>query len=575
MRPWLLAIVMAMMAMVAPPALASNFTIEGSNNTFIIKRDNTSTKEMVYYRTVSMSALAGVHFTHASDRVVFQVGDDSYTVTVDETAASSLSDVYHYQTDNFRSYRFEVLDYRMQPLVTKTRKITYGDNYKVNTTYLNKSVTDLIYFTDAGNWASGSGNNYLDIYYEASQYGYIQVTDAGYSQGGHPISVDQVFNGNTGVRNFLSSLGCKMYTTIGFTQKEEADGYQYIQVLADNNSTYDGNDGNGTVSTPSTSRYKACFILSYNPSGSVMEDDHYQFFPHRYDYVDKASEISAGISNYEFDYDNSHLYKQAYRSNSFKATTSGSLVLPVTTSFLFLRFDAAGSGSDTWDFKNLFARVALVDPNAPAQLATPVLSTGPYLVGGTFYVSVIFKEPVHYSTAPTLNTSWGSMSCVGGVGSNVLTFKGTITNNLGTALKVSGLSGTVTDLAGNSFTWTSSSKTFSAAVSSGTYTLATANTEFTGLDDEYVLSDNSPIEPHPTIYFYKGKMTEANRVTLAETQTTPLRGPTIPRQAQAPSPPRAQATTPAPPVPPSPSAGLPTPCAYIITTVPTITPTWP
>ena len=43
------------------------------------------------------------------------------------------------------------------------------------------------------------------------------------------------------------------------------------------------------------------FILSYDPSGSVMSDDHYQFFPHRYDYIDKATETSNGISHYEFD----------------------------------------------------------------------------------------------------------------------------------------------------------------------------------------------------------------------------------------------------------------------------------
>ncbi|MBP5561044.1 MAG: BspA family leucine-rich repeat surface protein, partial [Muribaculaceae bacterium] len=455
-------------------AHASDFTIEVDGNRFTIKRDNTTTQEKVYFRTVSQSALDGVHFTGKSGIAVFQVGDDSYPITINETAGSSLSDVYHYQTDASRTYRFEVLDTRGILLSYKNRTISYGNEYKVPTTQLNSSITDLIYFTDAGNFASGSGNKYLDVYNTDSQSGYTQVRDGGYGQGVHNIDVAPLFSNNDNLKNYFRSiLGCSMYATIGFTQKEENDGYQYIQILANNESTYDGTDSDGSVSTPSISLYKACFILSYSPSGSVMSNDHYQFFPHRYDYVDKATEISNGISHYEFDYDNSHLYRQAYRNTSFKANNSGSLVLPLTVNTLNVRFNAKGGGNDhdEWDFKNLFARLALVDETAPRQSATPVLNPGPYNVGSNFYVSVIFNEPVKYTTAPTLTTTWGTMTAMAGHGSNVLTFKGTISTSTthGTALNVTALGGgTITDLAGNAYTG-SVSQSFGSATAVARY----------------------------------------------------------------------------------------------------------
>ena len=183
-------------------AWSSNFTIEVDGSKFTIKRDDTSTFERVLYRTVSQSALDGVHFTGKSGEVTFSVGDDSYSFTITETDATTLEQVYHYQTDSYRTYRFEVLDVRGQLLTSKSRTISYGNEYKVPTTYLNKSITDLIYFTDAGNWASGSGNKYKDIYNEASQVDYIPVTDAGYGNNGPSIiSVDNIFDGNTGVKD--------------------------------------------------------------------------------------------------------------------------------------------------------------------------------------------------------------------------------------------------------------------------------------------------------------------------------------------------------------------------------------
>ena len=428
-------------------AASSTFSIAGSGNQFIVSRsgEGTNYAETVRYRTVSLSAYAGQHYTANYGTLAFAADQTAITNYVTVTTPSTAA--YRYQTGASRSYRFEITDIGGFPITNAVRSITTGT--QLSTTYLNREVTDLVYFTSGGSIASGSGNKYLDVTYGPSSY--RQVTDGGYNQAVHTVGTGSLYGNNADLRTFLDGIGCKMYATVYFTQKEEQDGYQYIQILADNATTYDGNDPNGAVDTPSTSIYKACFILSYTPSGSVMEDDHYQFFPHRYDYVDKAAETSAGVSHYEFDYDNSHLYEQKFRNNtpSYRTSTSGSLVLATSVNNLNIRFDAAGSGGDTWDFKNLKVRLALVDTASPVKLtASAAAAPGVHARGNDLYVSVAFNEPVTCSSA-SLTTTWGTLSHNSGSGSNVLTFKGKISASASGNLNITSWSGTIKDLAGN------------------------------------------------------------------------------------------------------------------------------
>ena len=176
------------------------------------------------------------------------------------------------------------------------------------------------------------------------------------------------------------------------------DGYQYIQIHT--GSTYDGDDPDGKVNDPVNSLYKACFILSYESSGSVETTPHTQFFPHRWDYADNNAQHSAnGWLWQEFDYTNAHLYAQKFLTPSLRAENSGSLVLPPTVNSLNVRFDAAGSGGDDWDFKDLKVRLALVDTNAPTVVACSV-APGRHAKGNTLYLSVAFSELVTISGSP-------------------------------------------------------------------------------------------------------------------------------------------------------------------------------
>ena len=425
-------------------------SVDGNVVTFTITRINTSVAETVNYRLVNLSAFAGQHYNvtkvngvnsnELSGQFTFTAGDEtSRTVTVTEKTAST--DAYKYQTGTNRSYKLEITDIEGFYLADNTRSFTTGTQFTGS--YVNQSITDLVYF-QSGSVKSGSGNKYLDVAHSGTNNSEKMIDD-GYDYDNSTlctVSTDNLFNSNNDLRTRLNGLGYRMYATVYFQQREVDDGYQYIQILADNASTYDGKDGDGKIDNgPSTSLYKAAFILT--KTENVCTSWKYQAFPHRTD---------DHTSSTEFDYSDSYLYAQKFKSAtpSYRATTSGSLVLTPTVSNINVRFDSNGSGEDTWYLKNLKVRLALVDETAPTCMVISV-APGHHAKGNKVYVSVAFNEIVTSSDAK-LTTSWGTLSLENGTsGSNVLSFSGTIDPSASGTLEITGKSGTISDLAGNEF----------------------------------------------------------------------------------------------------------------------------
>ena len=88
----------------------SSWTVTNSNgnsNTFTIKRSETGYAQTVHFRTVSLSAYAGQHFTAVDMDYTFPANEDEKTVTVSELTPSG---AYVYQTADSRKYGFEVTD---------------------------------------------------------------------------------------------------------------------------------------------------------------------------------------------------------------------------------------------------------------------------------------------------------------------------------------------------------------------------------------------------------------------------------------------------------------------------------
>ena len=70
---------------------SSTFSVTNADNIFTITRTETVEVETVNYRTVSLSALAGKHFTEATGSLEFAVGESEKMVTVTETAIGDIS----------------------------------------------------------------------------------------------------------------------------------------------------------------------------------------------------------------------------------------------------------------------------------------------------------------------------------------------------------------------------------------------------------------------------------------------------------------------------------------------------
>ena len=428
----------------------------GTTTTFTITRTDATTAQEVRYRTVDITALRPYHYDGAAGRLTFAVGETSKTVTVTEVASADITNVLcRYQSGTRREYRFEVTDMYGFLLAETTRRITYSSAYQFSNNHINRNPTPLVYINKVTYDSTLGSSQYYDVQYAASTNNPITVTDGGYQQAVHTVPLSGIFTAYSQPADYLNAIGDKLYATVCFYSSDVQDGYHYIQVLADNATTYDGNDPNGAVNTPSTSLYKACF----EEYVGNMEGRGYWFFPHFYDYQTYSEAESAGVSTdpyKEFYVDQEKLWEQEFRNASVRSSSSGALVLPTTTSELNIRFDAAGSGDDDWTFKDLFVRLALADDQAPLLRGVGV-SEGPYYQHNRVTITLLFSEIVKPTGSTlVLRTSWGDFTCDQFNSSefgNALSFTGIITANTNTTLQLSSItSGNIVDLIGNTFT---------------------------------------------------------------------------------------------------------------------------
>ena len=462
-----LAIVLTIAALLTGQSVyaESSWTVEETSHnddtnetTFTITRSETGYAQTVLYRTISLSAYAGQHYTAASGSISFGKDDNTKTVIVKELTPSG-SFKYQVGTKE-RKYRLEVTDRAGFRLDYADRKMTNGKSFSADK--VSKSITNLVTFNISGNYTSSvNSSKYVDVSYtpptsqvetSGTLKDYVLIDDS-YDYANKPatVSTSDLINTTGANATYLNDIGYKIYATVCFTEKERDDGYQYILIIAGNSSAnYDtGYDPDGAVNDPANSVYKACFELS---DGSNAEGK--QFFPHRYSYANKTAETSANIGITEFSQTNGHLWQQKFKSSSYQANNSGSLIFDANVGNITTRFDAGGKDNDTWGYKDFFVRMALVDESAPTMSAISV-NPGRHAKGNTVYVSVAFSEIVTWDTSPMLQTTddnhWGTLTYVAGEGTNVVTFSTTIPQDATGSLNITRLSGTVKDLAGNVF----------------------------------------------------------------------------------------------------------------------------
>ena len=110
------------------------FRIDVSGNSFTIRRSNNTQQQTVNYRTVSITAVEGIHFTAARGTLTFNVGETSKTVTVLKVVAArgpigilKLSDATGMEVQKIR-YSLRILE--QNGLIRPSQQgAVLGDNY--------------------------------------------------------------------------------------------------------------------------------------------------------------------------------------------------------------------------------------------------------------------------------------------------------------------------------------------------------------------------------------------------------------------------------------------------------------
>lgn len=145
-----LALVLTIVALMAGQSAwaVGTFSVQSSTaivngvttTTFTITRTgNTTVTEMVYYRTVSLSAIAGQHFTAKTGTLTFAPDEADKEIAVTENTPGTAA--YLYQNGTSRKYRFEVLDQGGFRLAYTDRTITTGTSVPSSGAFDIKDVT--------------------------------------------------------------------------------------------------------------------------------------------------------------------------------------------------------------------------------------------------------------------------------------------------------------------------------------------------------------------------------------------------------------------------------------------------
>ena len=391
---------------------------------FTISRTESNNVQEVRYRVVSLTAVEGQNFVSATGTLMFAQSTTDKTVDVSEIIPNN--SLYYSQTGLGRSYRIEVVDVNGFELahldhtiaIDASRQVHAEDLYDMHQLYIfDKPATE------------------------------ITVTDKGYKQAYHAFPIAEFYD-KTAPKDYLVKIGARLRADFDLDVREVDDGYQYIQILANENSRYDTGAKDGNPGTINYSLYMAGF--GHLPGTKSTEWEAYGFPVSTHS--DNCSPVPLAWNYVPYYNNKGKLYTQKFASGA-RDSESGLLLLPTNMTSLGIRFDASGDNGDTWKARNVTANIKILDGKYPLFLSNEVkVSAGPYNRGNTVTITIPFDELVKYeSTTRVLNTSWGPLNYVDGSGTNVLTFSGTITAPAGTELKLNGVTGDVRDLEGYRF----------------------------------------------------------------------------------------------------------------------------
>lgn len=395
------------------------FTIKNNgNNTFTVTRTGgTEGQQTVYYRTVNGSAAGGTHFTHKNGTLIFNAGESTKTVTITEKTANTAytnKPATAYINAN-RTYSVEI--YRVTgggslgSTTSAVRTMANSSSYKVNRDY----------YTRERNFASFDEETTRGDYNDDKLGWYNGKTGSAASR---TITVDVPDLNKDYWKNTATGLLYCMQVQI----KEEADGYQHIQITpgASINTAFYPESGAYKGFTDFNNMDPAAYAMTLEHGGSGKLSNYLTYtFP---------SEVpNTG---------NPRALKNEYVKSGY-GDKSG-LIFPVTQDKISIGYSASGTGSDIWTEKEENHFIQLLDTQEPQFVAVAPMAGGVYKIGDKFTVSLIFDEIVDSKNSTSIknvkvNTSWGTASYAGGADTNVLYFTGTVATNASGKLTVNSI----------------------------------------------------------------------------------------------------------------------------------------
>lgn len=378
--------------------------------------------QYVYYRTLNGTAIGGtaapVHFSHVGGDDVFLTfgpGDTKKTFVVKSERNYISNDMVNSFTNGVSRY-YDVVLYRassasqictgtMGSTVSVRRTLAQSSDYMLSSSFYTTERSKIL-VSDA-----------------------TTVTDKGYGSNKSISLTPDVYNSVlAGVQSqyiqYIKSAGYKIDFRLNMEVTEDDDGYQLVKVVSGSNS----------------SNYLECkFEIVRDKKSTSWHSFNWPILADQGEI--RYTDINCQGISYGHYSNNDILYIRTDPNESYK-----------------LQFDAEGSLGDDWKYRNLKLILKIGDPYEPVAEHIVPMAYGTYRKGDTVTIAVEFSEIIGTASNVTLsNISYipiDSWSYEGGVGTNVLLFKGTLNQDFkvdpNTNIKLAGtvptVKGTIKDL---------------------------------------------------------------------------------------------------------------------------------
>jgi uncharacterized repeat protein (TIGR02543 family) len=391
--------------------------VNNGNNTFTISRSGgTDGTQVVSYRTLNGSAIGGTHFTHVQSTATIPHGQSSVTVTVTEQGVTAMYGNYvatAYSNVN-RVYSLEIYEISggatLSSTSRATRTLTTTSGYTIDSGYLNNYRQIDATYDSKRIWEDTAGyNGSVEIGLYASVL----------NNGAFPAMVQSYLQATaSGMKVQLSSF------------KATDDGWPMHRYVLFSNSTgskYFSSNKNGYVpNLPSGTYYAMVYGLSSDNTDAYT--------------IRSPGSLSAyGTSK------TVSLWDQKWAAGQ----DQGDYVLfglndicSVTTS----TYNIAAAISSMY-FNNATLDAKPKDTKEPTYLGLAPMSHTSYTIGSKVTVALVYDEIIGSTSgmSVTTNLSTTPFTLIGGVGTNVLYFEGTVTSTA-QSFSIASINGSVYDL---------------------------------------------------------------------------------------------------------------------------------